>query len=478
MHRLPFFSHGRDRRLEVVSESGREPVGRAARPQALLPALAAVLRERPGHFASRFAGFPEIPLAVTPGRGGEPAAIPTETLVVEGGRSAEIRWACRKLSLEVVAEGSHGRVLLRSVCDARGTDRLRHTADAALRLRKRGHVAVAHTNLLRLHRQPAPSPGAGDGRWALSNPGDPGLPGADVAAEAAWTLTRGRREVRVAVLDDGVASAHPYLAHAIAAERDFRGEKATARPDGDDAHGTACAGIIAAQGPRAGGLAPGVSLVSARIAEGGGHGFWITDDFDTAEAIDWCSGEAGAGILNLSWGGGPPADVISRALTRAARAGRDGLGCVIVAAAGNNQTVLDYPADLPDVLAVGASNQWDERKTRRSRDGEDWWGSNFGDNLSLLAPGVSILTTDLPGRRGSSPTLVEPGFNGTSAAAPFVAATAALMLSLRPRLAAGQVRRVLERTAEPLSGGTRRTVGHGRVQAYAALRDVQRSLRP
>ena len=459
MHRLSYYSHRR--RLAVRVAAGGAGLRGALR--------------APGARTERlFGGFPDIPLYVTRPAAGAPLAVPTETLVVEGGGAAEVDWACRRLSLEVVREGRAGRVLLRAVCDAAGIGRLRHAAEAARRLYRRGNVAVAHPNFLRLFRPPPVSPGAGHalagGQWALANDGEVGVAGADVGAEAAWAITRGRRDVRVAVLDDGVDLAHPYLRPAAAAERDFVADDRYGRPAGDDAHGTAVAGILCADGPQAAGLAPGISLVAARIARGGSHGYWLSDDFDTAEAIDWCAVEAGADILNLSWGGGPPADAITRALERAAASGRGGRGCLLVAAAGNSQSALDYPAALPGVLAVGASNPWDRRKTRRSRDGEHWWGSSHGDNLALLAPGVSILTTDLRGRRGFSPTLVYDAFSGTSAAAPFVSAAAALVLSRYPQLTAARLRRVLEESASPVDGGRRSTHGHGRLDAAAALR--------
>jgi len=459
MHRLSYYSHRRE--LTVRVQAG----GAGLRDAVCAPAARA---------GSLFAAFPEVPLYVTRPAVGAPLAVPTETLVVEGGRAAEVDWACRRLSLEVIREGRGGRVLLRAVCDAAGIGRLRHVAEAARRLYRRGNVAVAHPNFLRLFRPPSVSPGAGaalaDGQWALANDGGTGIAGADVAAEAAWALTRGRRAIRVAVLDDGVDLGHGYLRAAAAAERDFVADDRYGRPAGDDAHGTAVAGIVAADGPQASGLAPGVSLVVARIARGGAHGYWLSDDFATAEAVDWCVREAGADILNLSWGGGPPADAITRALERAVGEGRGGRGSLVVAAAGNSQSSLDYPASLPQVLAVGASNPWDRRKTRRSRDGEQWWGSSYGENLALLAPGVSILTTDLRGRRGFSPTLVYDAFSGTSAAAPFVSAAAALVLSLHPDLPAARLRRVLEESASPLEGARRSTHGHGRLDAAAALR--------
>ena len=71
------------------------------------------------------------------------------------------------------------------------------------------------------------------------------------------------------------------------AEQDFVDSNPTAAPDGDDAHGTACAGIVAARGPKVKGLAHGCGLVAVRIAKSDGGQGWIFDDFTTADAIDW-----------------------------------------------------------------------------------------------------------------------------------------------------------------------------------------------
>ena len=107
--------------------------------------------------------------------------------------------------------------------------------------------------------------------------------------------------------------------------------------------------------------------MAVRIAKSdGGHG-WLFDDFNTADAIDWSWREAEADVLSNSWGGGPPVDVITAAFRRARKRGRGGKGSVVVVAAGNNQGPVSYPGRLPEILTVGASNQWDERKTMRSR---------------------------------------------------------------------------------------------------------------
>jgi thermitase len=190
----------------------------------------------------------------------------------------------------------------------------------------------------------------------------------------AWPITRGSADVKVTVLDEGVATAHPALKSAVVAERDFIGDKGnSAMPDGNDAHGTACAGIIVSRDKNFPGIAPACSLIAARIAKDDGQGHWVFEDFATADAIDGCWRQ-GASVLSNSWGGGAPSDAISRAFGRARTQGRDGLGAVVAIAAGNYQIPIDFPGNLPGYITVGASNPADKRKTKTSSDGEYWWG--------------------------------------------------------------------------------------------------------
>jgi subtilisin family serine protease len=315
-----------------------------------------------------------------------------------------------------------------------------------------------------------------------------GLVGADVHARAAGTITDGAMDVAVVVIDEGVDVDHPGLSAAVRAEADYVDRSDTAMPADGDAHGTSCAGIIASRHPDVRGLAPNVALVAARIARNvaaplvGGAGsarVWrVVSDIDVGDAIDWCWEDAGADVLSNSWGGstGAPSDAITRAIGRARERGREGRGCVVVFAAGNNQERIGFPAAVPGVLAVGASNQWDERKTRASSDGDSRWGSNFGAALGLLAPGVAIRTLDNVSVAGYGDGPVTDDFAGTSAAAPHVAAAAALGLTVNPGLSESRVREILCQTADRIGtiGVPNERVGHGRLNAYAALRLARR----
>jgi subtilisin family serine protease len=148
----------------------------------------------------------------------------------------------------------------------------------------------------------------------------------------------------------------------------------------------------------------------------------------------------------------------------------------VVIATGNEDGPIGYPATLPDVLAVGASNPWDERKSPTTRDGEDWWGSNYGPQISLVAPGVRIATTDIRGARGYNSGSYVEDFNGTSSATPHVAAAAALILSVKPTLRENEVRNFITAAADRLTSNGKwdKFVGWGRLNIFSALRMARR----
>ena len=374
----------------------------------------------------------------------------TETVIAEGLRQADLA-AAKAFGARVVEEGLDGKVLLR-------VDSVEQVFGLVDLLLKR-EVGSATPNFLR--RITPVQRSAPAAAWSH----------AKIGVAAAWAVTKGHKDIRVAVLDEGVDTTHPALKPAVVAERDFIGGNGnSAMPSGNDAHGTACAGIVLARDKTFPGIAPQCSLIAARIAMDDGSGHWIFDDYATADAIDW-SWREGAAILSNSWGGGAPSDAISRALARARTQGRKGLGALVVIAAGNDQTPIDFPGDLPGYVTVGASNPADERKTRTSSDGETWWGSNFGATMSLLAPGVFIGATDIIGAAGYEVDDFTKTFNGTSSATPAIAGAAALMLSANPALSAGTIRDLLGKTAKKLKGQKTWTpeLGWGRVDVGKAV---------
>lgn len=475
---ITYYTGGKKRRLALQgllegrqAQEDEDPF--LVAPQRMGAAVAMSLPAVP-NYVDRFQDPMTTTMLIAPADRGRTTVLPTPSIVVEGATARALSAMSRRFGLETIREGSHGKLLLRV---PGSTPEAVFTAAAVSReFVESGDADAAHPNFIRVLQRPERSPGEEDAGWNMDNNGGTGAVGADVHALAAWTVTKGDVDVRVAVLDEGVDTGHVMLRGSVREEADFVAGSATAAPSGNDAHGTACAGIICSSDGVVRGIAPECSLVAARIAKSDELKVWIFDDFDTADAIDWCWDHAEADVLSNSWGGGAPSDAIIRAIDRARTQGRDGKGSVVVFAAGNTQQRIGFPGNLPGVLTVGASNQWDERKTKRSQDGEDWWGSNFGPALDVMAPGVSILTTDITGPPGYDPGNVTGTFNGTSAATPHVAGTAALMLSVRPDLTEDRVRGIICATADPIGVGRVRNdrVGHGRLNAYKAVREARR----
>jgi thermitase len=299
----------------------------------------------------------------------------------------------------------------------------------------------------------------------------------------AWKVAQGDPSIRIAILDEGVDTRHPDLADAVVGTFDAADNDSFQEPNPWDGHGTACAGLAAAIGNNNLGISgsgAGCSIMGARIAFSQfSGGPWITSNDQIARAISW-SWKNGAAVLSNSWGGGAPSNDIAEEFERARRQGRGGLGCVVVIAAGNDFGPVTFPGNLPNVVTVAASNEYDEPKTPTSKDGESWWGTNFGPEIDIGAPGVHNFTTDITGAAGYATGDYDPKFNGTSSATPIVAGACGLILSANPNLSESQVRDILKNSADkvgpiPYAAGRNDYFGHGRLNV---LKAVQAALGP
>ena len=344
-------------------------------------------------------------------------------------------------------------------------------------------------------------------QWGLNNTGQlGGIPGIDINAPEAWGLATGNG-VKIAVVDEGIDLSHPDLFANLltgydATDGQYGGINGGCK--GNDAHGTACAGIVAAINNDIGitGIAYNSNIIPIRIAYGN-NGGWITYDTWIADGLNKAQEEFKADVISNSWGGGSNSEIINSAIQNAVTNGRNGKGCIVVFASGNYNGSIIYPANSnPDILTVGAISLCGERKSPLSCDGE-MWGSNYGKQLDIVAPGVLIPTTDIQGSFGYNPNNhihVNLGgnkvnsdytnrdytiwFNGTSSACPHVSGVAALVLSANPNLTGQEVRDIIEKTAQKVrpdlysynsdqshSNGTwNNEMGYGLVDAYAAVR--------
>ncbi|NRB49217.1 MAG: S8 family serine peptidase [Saprospiraceae bacterium] len=326
-------------------------------------------------------------------------------------------------------------------------------------------------------------------QWALDNDGQNtvlygGSAEADMNIYTAWATTTGSASIKVAVLDEGVDLQHPDLAQNLLPGYDATGQGSLGAANPADAHGTACAGIVAAVGNNGIGIA-GVAyhskVIPIRVAYRAANN-WVTTNGWIADAINWAWDEGHADILSNSWGGGSPSSLINEAIDNALRFGRRGMGSPVVFAAGNHNGDLSYPASYPATIAVTAMSMCNERKSLTSCDGENWWGANYGPGIDIAAPGVKILTLDNSGVAGWQEGDYLQNFNGTSAACPNAAGVLALILSSAPDLLANEARFVLESTCDKVGNynystfvpgqpaGTWSTaLGYGRINAGKAL---------
>jgi subtilisin family serine protease len=273
-----------------------------------------------------------------------------------------------------------------------------------------------------------------------------------------WLTLPSFETIPVAVIDSGVDASHPDLAGKILDAKSFVGGSARVDTLG---HGSFVAGLIGAgvdNGVGIAGLAPSSQLLVAKVVT---KSRAIPVEAE-AKAIRWAV-DNGARVINMSLGGirdplDPDRDTYSR-LEADAVAYAIANGVVVVAAVGNSDQAptspwkyASYPAALPHVLGVSATNDTGGIPTFSNRDGV------YND---IAAPGlriVSLLPRPLTAR---FPSCSEQGYSscgpeeyreaqGTSFAAPQVSAAAAVLLSLRPTLQPEQVTAILEASARDL----------------------------
>jgi membrane-anchored mycosin MYCP len=283
------------------------------------------------------------------------------------------------------------------------------------------------------------------------------------APQRIWPLTTGSG-VTVAVIDSGVDGTHPQLSGRVAPGRDFLDKQPAATFD-CVGHGTGVASIIAAgavDGVGFAGLAPGVQILPIRVSEkqlvDSSQGQGASVSFaDLAKAITQAV-DLGAKVINLSLYYFTDDQAVRDAVADAVR--RD---VVVVAAVGNlhNQDSDEpdgtpYPAAYDGVLGVGSI---DESGARAA-------DSQVGPFVDLVAPGVDITVA---ANRTKDHWITQ----GTSFAAPHVAAAAALIRSRWPSLRAADVARQLIATASPVKGGPySQQYGFGEVDPYRAVNET------
>ena len=259
--------------------------------------------------------------------------------------------------------------------------------------------------------------------------------------------------VIVAVLDTGVDLDHPALAGRLEQGWDFVDSDDSA--DDPNGHGTHVAGIVAGE-PDAGGggLAQGTTIMPVRVLDEDGNG----DLTIIAEGIRWAANH-GATVINLSLGDSGRLDRIRKSGPVAAAIREVSDRAVVVVSAGNDsQFEQIFRADVPALVVVAVDDQ-----------GQPAPFTNVGDVRAVAAPGVDVVSaapaepsTLFPSGTAGSATL-----SGTSMAAPFVSAAAAVLL--QAGATPDDVPGLIQSTAQP---HTDRRAGAGLLDIAAAVNEL------
>lgn len=298
-----------------------------------------------------------------------------------------------------------------------------------------------------------------------------------IGAEGAWSISSGSTSVVIAILDDGTDLQHADLLLNLVGGYDVVGDGLNTdndpSPTGDDAHGTATAGLAAAVGNNSrgvSGICPTCKIMPIRIMGGNGYNRASTDE----DGFNWARTH-GARVLSNSWGPAAPidanyfADGLKAEIHNAVAENR-----VVIFAAGNEGAALTCPGGVPwepaaynEVISVGATDAYDSRM--------DY--SNYGNTgcpLTLVAPAASF-ATDITGPRGynsySFGNDYTDAFGGTSASAPVTAGAVGLLLSIEATspLTWGQVLNVLKISSDKIGGVTYDGSGYQRYYGYGRL---------
>ncbi len=351
--------------------------------------------------------------------------------------------------------------------------------------------------------------------WHLFNDGTQGVQGKDHAFVAdaweymikKWGMVSPGANVKLAIIDDGFDLEHEDFVGRWSGEKDLNTNffSVADRPiyqsvnvaTGGNRHGTACAGVAAANfdnGIGVAGACPGCTVIPVRID----LSVKILDDV-AIESFQYVT-QQGADIVSNSWGpsdknttlvdmSAPLKELVHKMVTE----GRNGKGMIIIFASGNGGEPIntDGFASNPEVIAIGATNSYGKKAAY----------SDFGPELDFVTPSCDnatgsltdgIWTTDnfapVNGVDGAGYVNKKPDsekgdaegkyyatFCGTSSAAPLASGIIGLILSINPTLTKDQLYTLLKETSDKVGGvsyngsGFNDNYGYGRLNALNAV---------
>lgn len=333
----------------------------------------------------------------------------------------------------------------------------------------------------------------------------------DYGVATVWDFHGLTRQVEVAVLDDGFVAHEDLPSDKWLSGWDAADQDLDVSPSPFEAHGMACAGLLAANHSLDSGafnnrnsgimsIAPNAKIRPVKVFSTDSLNPEVTDS-EIADGINW-AWQQGAQVLSNSWNFvyRTQFDCVNAAINAAVTYGRDGKGTLVIFSAGNRGVLgVEYPANLDDCLAIGATNLNDSI-----------FGYSAFDSLyivDLVAPSDftnatgQVWTIDQMGsagynrKNGLGKSLTDIGdtcwycpdgddldyncaFGGTSAAAPLVSGVAALLLAKDADLTVTELTEILKQSAvQPSFMGVPPQVPHhkygwGRVDAFRAVLSI------
>jgi subtilisin len=318
-------------------------------------------------------------------------------------------------------------------------------------------VAAPYFRPIRPVRVAASKPPADDVTWGIRALKVPEL----------WEAGFRGDGVLIAHLDTGVDATHPALKSAIAhfTEFDRLGREVSPTPLAHDTdtltpgHGTHTAATIAGRAVRgkAIGVAPGATLASAIVIEGGDVIARILG------GMDWAVGKK-VRVLSMSLGLTGWDDSFQK-LTQLLRS----RGILPVFAIGNEGPGTSRsPGNYPEALSVGASDSDDQVAEFSSS--ESFAGAKNPRNVpALVGPGVDIISAKYPDGGYQS-------MDGTSMATPHIAGLAALLIQACPTATVGQIEEAIYTSCRSLPDVPSVRQGFGLPDGPKALQTLKRAV--
>lgn len=302
-----------------------------------------------------------------------------------------------------------------------------------------------------------------------------------IEAEAAWNISKGSSNIRVAVVDNAIYTQHEDLKNKIVREKDVSDNDGDASPPAVGSsydkyiwsHGTHCSGLVGAETNNNKGIAGigyNVSLIAVKATPDTASGEYT---YSGTSGVQWAA-QKGADVISISWGGTGYSST-HKSFYQTLK----NQNIIVLAAAGNDGNTSNskqYPAGYNSVIAVGSTNNDDKRSSF----------SQYGTWLDISAPGgyypsesnnnkISILSTTYNDAYVANPPISGKYdiSQGTSMSTPIAAGLAGLLKSEAPSASFQTVKNCLlwgcediDAVNDPQYSGK---MGEGRINARNSL---------